>query len=103
MSSGGLGSARKSRGIYEGPQWAESLAAAQITVEEWDLVFLWGMESIISVQPLEGTHSFLDHEHRLIQFSQPNRMIAWVYFRIDPDDENCTLLWIEVRRFHRVG
>ena len=32
-----------------------------------------------------------------------NRMIGWIYFRIEDDDERCTLLWIEARWFQRVG
>src|SRR5438105_2980903 len=102
MISGGLGSAKRSRGIYEGDEWAESLAAAQITVEEWDLRFLWAIENI-SEQPLQNTWPFLEDSHRLIQISRPNQMIADVYFRIEPDDENCTLLWVEARHFKRVG
>jgi hypothetical protein len=102
MNSGVLGLARKSRGIYEGEEWAQSLASAKIPVEVWDNSFLWAIENI-SVQPLENTTQFLEHAYRLIQVYIPNRMLGWVYFRIEPDDENCTLLWIEARWFHRLG
>jgi hypothetical protein len=102
MSDGVLGWARKSRGIFEGQEWTDSLAAAQISMADWDERFLFAITNI-SVQPLENSHAFLEHSHRLIQVSLPNEMIADVYFRIEPDDNNCTLLWIEAKRFHRVG
>jgi hypothetical protein len=102
MVNGALGWTRKSRGIFEGEEWAESLAAARISAQEWDERFLFAIENI-SVQPLENSHPFLEHSHRLMQVSLPNSMIANVYFRIEPDDNNCTLLWIEAKRFHRVG
>ncbi len=102
MTNGGLGSARKLRGIYEGAEWAASLSGANISVEDWDHRFPWAQENI-SVQPLKNTFEFLDVAHRLIQISFPNQMVGWVYFRIEPDDENCTLLWIEARWFQRVG
>jgi hypothetical protein len=102
MTNGVLGWARKSRGICEGPEWAESLAAAHISARDWDQRFLFAIENI-SVQPLANAHPFLEHSHRILQVSLPNEMIANVYFRIEPDDNNCTLLWIEAKRFHRVG
>jgi hypothetical protein len=102
MSIGGLGSARRSRGIFEGEEWTESLGKANIHVPIWDERFLWAIENI-SEQPLVNTFPFLTEDYRLIQVSMPNELIGWVYFRIEPDDENCTLLWIDVRRFKRVG
>lgn len=102
MSTGGLGSARKSRGIFEGPEWTESLGKAKIPVSVWDERFLWAIENI-SEQPLVNTLPFLTDDYRLMRIFLPNQMIGWVYFHIEPDDENCTLLWIEVRRFARVG
>jgi hypothetical protein len=98
-----LGWARKTRGIYEGEQWAASLAAANIPVQVWDERFRFATENI-SVQPLQNSTPFIDHPYRLLQVYLPNEMIAWVFFRIEPDDENCTLLWITgARRIIRVG
>ena len=102
MNSGVLGSARKSRGIFEGDEWTESLGRARIPVPVWDDRFLWAIENI-SVQPLENTTPFVEHATRMLQVFLPNELVGWVYFRIEPDDENCTLLWIEVRQFRRVG
>jgi hypothetical protein len=101
-NGGGVGRARKQRGLFEGPQWAESLAAAAIPVPVWDEKLRWAMQNI-SVQPLENTTPFLTYQHRLIQVSLPNEMLGWVYFYIENDDNNCTLLWIEARWFNRVG
>jgi hypothetical protein len=97
-----LGGERKARGIFEGPEWAESLGRAGIPIPVWDQRFMWALENI-SEQPLQNTHAFLTDDYRLIQISLPNQLLGWVYFRIEPDDENCTLLWIEVRQIRRVG
>jgi hypothetical protein len=97
------GYARKARGVFEGEQWAESLAEAGISVEEWDDRFRYAVDVNISYQPLQNTTQFLEENHRLLQVSRPNELIGMVYFRIEPDDNNCTLLWIEAKRFTRVG
>jgi hypothetical protein len=102
MTDGLLGWERKSRGIFEGEEWAESLEAAGITPQMWDERFLFAIMNI-SEQPLQNSHPFLEHPYRLLQVSLPNELIGDVYFRIEPDDNNCTLLWIEARRFARVG
>jgi hypothetical protein len=102
MTNGLLGWERKSRGIFESEEWAQSLEDAQITPQIWDDRFLFSIVNI-SEQPLENTHPFLEHRYRLIQVSLPNELIGDVYFRIEPDDNNCTLLWIEAKRIRRVG
>jgi hypothetical protein len=38
-----------------------------------------------------------------MQVSLPNELLGNVYFRIEPDDDNCTLLWIEAKPITRVG
>jgi hypothetical protein len=102
MSSRLLGSERKWRGVFEGDEWGNSLEAAGISPEVWDDRFLFAIENIAK-QPLENTHPFLEHPYRLIQVSLPNELIGDVYFRIEADDNNCTLLWIEAKRIRRVG
>jgi hypothetical protein len=97
-----LGWERKSRGIFEGDQWAQSLADSKITPQIWDERFLFSIMNI-SQRPLENTHPFLEHPYRLIQVSLPNELLGNVYFRIEPDDNNCTLLWIEAKQIRRVG
>jgi hypothetical protein len=51
----------------------------------------------------QETTPFLSRPYRIIQVFIPNRMIGWVYFKIEADDEHCTLLWIEAKWFTRVG
>lgn len=97
-----LGWKHSPRGIYEGSEWSDSLAAANISTQDWDERFSFALHNI-SMRPLQNTTQFLEHHHRLMQVSLPNELIAWVYFRIEPDDENCTMLWIEARRFVRLG
>src|SRR5688572_10559628 len=97
-----LGFEWKLRGIFEGDEWAESLAAVAISERDWDQRFRFASWNI-AVQPLINTRPFLDESKRVIQVSLANELIGWVYFRIEPDDANCTLLWIEARRFSRVG
>lgn len=102
MSAAPLGAARKSRGIIEGDEWDPQLGKLRLTQGAWDEHFGFGVEANISVQPLVNTHAFLDDAHRLIQLQIPN-WIIWIYFRIEPDDENCTLLWLEARPIRKVG
>jgi hypothetical protein len=102
MISGVLGQARKSRGLFEDDGWTESLGKAKLPVAVWDERFVYSIFNI-SEQPLENTTAFLTEDYRLLQVGLPNEMVGWVFFRIEPDDENCTLLWIEVRRVKRVG
>ena len=96
------GYARKLRGLFEGTEWAQSLADAGITVKEWDDAWNWATENI-AVQPLQNSWPYLDDLHRIIQLSIPNELLVWIYFRIEPDDENCTLHWIKTQRIRRVG
>ena len=103
MNAALLGAARKSRGIFEGPEWDPQLDKLGVTQAEWDEHFRFTIEANISVQPLENTYTFLGHEYRLIQGWIPNAWILWIYFRIEPDDENCTLLWLEPRQIRRIG
>jgi hypothetical protein len=97
------GYTRKARGVFEGPEWAASREAAGISVDQWDDRFRYAVDVNISYQPLQNTTPFGEETHRLLQVSLPNELIGMVYFRIEPDDNNCTLLWIEARRFTRVG
>jgi hypothetical protein len=84
--------------------WAQSLFEAEISTRKWDLDphFVFALHNI-SVQPLKNTTAFLDESRRLIQVSLPNELVGWVFFRVEPSDQACTLLWITVRRFHRAG
>ena len=68
----------------------------RMTQEEWDEHFRFAIEQNISVRPLINTYPFLEENRRLIQMQIPN-WIIWVFFRIEPDDENCTLLWLEAQ------
>jgi hypothetical protein len=97
-----LGAAEKSRGIIEGAEWDPQLVRLRLTPQEWDEHFCFAIEENISVKPLVNTYRFLEESHRLIQMQIPN-WIIWVYFRIEPDDECCTLLWLEARPIRKVG
>ena len=97
-----LGAAQRSRGIFEGNEWDPQLMKLRLTQEEWDEHFRFSIEQNISVSPLVNTYSFLEDHYRLIQMQIPN-WIIWVYFRIEPDDENCTLLWLEARAIRKIS
>jgi hypothetical protein len=103
MSALPLGAARRARGIFEGTEWSPHLHALGLTQAEWDEYFRFTIETNISVQPLVNTHPFVTEDLRLIQMSIPNRWLIWIYFRIEPDDNNCTLLWMETRQINRIG
>jgi hypothetical protein len=102
MAAPVLGDEWKRRTVAEGEDWAESLAAAKISAQDWDERFAWVVEHV-SVQPLVDTFPFLEHRYRLMQIWLPNQMIGWLYFCIEPDDNHCTLLWVEVKWVPRVG
>lgn len=97
-----LGWKRKRRTVIEGEEWAESLSAAGITAQVWDERFGFAVENI-SVQPLQNSWPYLDEARRLIQVALPNQLVAWVYFRIEANDDYCTLQWIEAKPIRRIG
>jgi hypothetical protein len=89
------------RGLFEGPEWDACRERIGLTVETFDEVFRFAAENI-SVAPQVNTTPFLTDDYRIMRLSLPNVLELWVFFRIDSDDENCTLLWMEGRGL-RVG
>jgi hypothetical protein len=102
MNPGALGVEWKQRSVVEGEEWADSLAEAKIDVKVWDDRLSWVVEHV-SVQPLVDSYPFLEENYRILQIHLPNEMVGWIYFRIEPDDEHCTLLWVHVTWFTRLG
>lgn len=92
---------KKRRGLFEGPEWQESRKKIDHDIQRFDEGFAWALEHI-SVEPREGTTPFLTDDHRIHRSWYPNVPEVWIYFRIEPDDDNCILLWMEGRGF-RVG
>jgi hypothetical protein len=90
---------RKMRTIAEGSEWDSSKTG--LSPETFDDVFRFALFNI-SVDPLTNTTPFMDSNHRILRTSLPNVVEVWVYFRIEPDDNVCTLLWMECRGL-RVG
>jgi hypothetical protein len=91
----------KLRGIFEGPEWGPSRLKIDHDQRRFDENFRWVVEHI-SRNPREATTPFLEDNHRIHRSWYPNVAELWVFFRIEPDDDNCTLLWMEGRGF-RVG
>lgn len=102
MNAQVLGAEWKRRSVIEGEEWAESLAKAKIDVKDWDGRLRWVVEHV-SVQPLVDTFPFLEHPYRLMHIYLPNQMVGYIFFRIEPDDEHCTLLWVHAQWFTRLG
>ncbi|HZT45620.1 MAG TPA: hypothetical protein VFA24_05510 [Gaiellaceae bacterium] len=100
--NGPLGAARKSRTIYEGDEWDPQLGKLGLTQEEWDEHFHFAVEANISEQPLVNTWPFLEDCYRLMQMQIAN-WIIWIYFRIESDDDRCTLLWLEARPIRKIS
>lgn len=92
---------KKRRGIFEGDEWDVSRQQIDVDIQRFDESFAWVFEHI-SVEPREGTTAFLSDDHRILRVWYPNVAEVWVYFRIEPGDSDCTLLWM-VGRGHRVG
>jgi hypothetical protein len=90
---------RKMRGIFEGAEWDSSKTG--LSAETFDEVFRFALFNI-AAEPKENTTAFLTKDYRILRTSLPNVVEVWVFFRIEPDDNNCTLLWMECRGL-RVG
>jgi hypothetical protein len=90
---------RKMRGVFEGPEWDTSRTG--LSPETFDDVFRFALFNI-SAAPKVNTTPFLTDDYRILRTSLPNVVEVWVYFRIEPDDNNCTLLWMHCRGL-RVG
>jgi hypothetical protein len=85
------------RGIFEGPEWKPSRDKVWLYGEQaFDDAFRWVIWHI-AVEPRVATTQFLSDDHRILRTSLPSVIEVWVYFRIEPGDENCTLLWMEGR------
>jgi hypothetical protein len=87
---------KKHRGLYEDPSWQESRAKLDPSVRRFDEAFRFFTENI-STEPYVNTTAFLGEDHRILVANFPGVAEVWVYFRVEPDDNNCTLLWLESR------
>jgi hypothetical protein len=92
---------KRRRGLFEGPQWDVSRRKIDTDIKRFDEGFAWALEHI-SVEPREGTTPFVTDDYRILEVWYPNVAKVFVFFRIEPDDDNCTLLWMHGRGF-RVG
>ena len=95
----------KWRGLFEGDEWDSCRRKLDPNLPRFDEVFRW-MGEHISRKPREATTPFGDDDHRVMVALIPGVAELWIYFRIEPDDNNCTLLWIESkgdRVIFRVG
>jgi hypothetical protein len=88
---------KKYRGLFEGPEWDESRREIEPDPERFDAGFRFAAHNI-STEPRTNTTPFLSESHRILVFPISYYGQLWVYFRIEPDDESCTLLWIEERK-----
>ncbi len=86
----------KWRGVFEGDEWNASREKIDRDSPRFDEMLRWVLEHI-SRKPREATTPFCDEDHRIIVANLPGVADLWIYFRIEPDDNNCTLLWIESR------
>jgi hypothetical protein len=89
---------KKRRTLIEGPEWDKSRHAVDRDVQRFDEAFRF-IAYNISAAPKANSTQFLTSDHRVL--ISPVSLVAdlWVYFRIEPDGEACTLLWI-VKRTH---
>jgi hypothetical protein len=85
---------KKMRGIFEGAEWDSSQTG--LSPETFDDVFRFALFNI-AVEPTVNTTPFINSDYRILRTSLPNVVEVWIYFRIEPDDNNCTLLWMECR------
>ena len=92
----------KIRGIFEGPEWAESCAKVwAFGATALDDAFRFAQWNL-AVASRTNSHPFLGVDERVMVIQLPNIVEAWIFFRIEADDNNVTLLWMEGRGV-RVG
>lgn len=84
------------RELVEGPEWASSCAATGLTPERFDEVARFA-QSLISAFPREFSEPFLTDDHRVLDevVVRPEGLVLHIYFRVEPSDQDCTLLWVE--------
>lgn len=89
----------KIRGLYEGAEWDASRQAVESGsgVRQFDDWFRFPSYNI-AVAPKVNTTAFLGENHRILVIPVSYYRDLWVYFRIEPDDEACTLLWVQERK-----
>jgi hypothetical protein len=87
---------KKRRALYEGPEWDASRHAIDPDVKRFDEAFRFIAENI-SVEPRVNTTPFLSDEERILVSPISVYADLWIYFRTEPDDESCALLWVEKR------
>lgn len=83
----------KYRGIFEGSEWDACRQKIDPDLRRFDEAFRFAYYNI-AVEPRINTTPFLSENHRILRVNFPGVAELWVYFRIEPDDNNCTLLWI---------
>jgi hypothetical protein len=87
---------KKWRGLTEGDEWGESRKKLDPSAKRFDEAFLWFAEHI-ATKPRVNTTPFLDEDRRILIANLPGIAELWIYFRIEPDDDTCTLLWLGSR------
>jgi hypothetical protein len=92
---------KKTRTLYEGPEWEGSRQAVDPDVKRFDEAFRF-IAYNIAVAPRVNTTPFLSDNYRILVSPLSYYVDLWVYFRIEPDDESCTLLWLQTRK-HDLG
>jgi hypothetical protein len=95
----------KIRTLIEADTWQPSLAVLA-SPRRWDEAFRAAAYNI-ATKPYANTTPFLSNNHRILTVPIPGVVTLYVYFRVDPDDNTCTLLWVESlggpRVLNRVG
>jgi hypothetical protein len=95
----------KIRTLIEAESWQPSKAVLA-TPKRWDEAFraaCWN----IATKPYANTTPFLSDRYRILRLEFAGVATLYVYFRIEEDDNACTLLWVESlggqRVLNRVG
>lgn len=93
---------RKIRTLVEGDDWGPSLKKALIvTPQQWDDAFRAASWNI-ATRPYENTTPFISERERILTLNFPGVAKLSVYFRVEADDNVCTLLWVESHGGQRV-
>ncbi len=88
---------KKHRTLIEGPEWHESRRAVISDARRFDEAFRYWAYNI-ATEPRTNTTPFLTDDYRILISPISLEADLWIYFRMEPGDDACTLLWLQINR-----
>ena len=83
--------------LIEATEWDGSRNAVDPDAARFDEAFRFVAYNISTAPRINSTAFLDDEDHRVMVSKIPGVAELWIYFRIESDDNACTLLWIQAR------